>query len=258
MSRIGRKPVEIPKGVTVSITNDVISAKGPKGTLQMKRHADVNIKQDKDEGKDVIVFERKGNLGPQRAAHGLMRALVNNMLTGVTTGFTKTLEINGVGYKAELKGTKIDAVFLLLHGAMATDDEVDPEGEFLERLRPLLPTGVPVFGVFDLHANFTRRIIDLSDWLVAYRENPHTDAREATMRAADLLQRCLESGRIPKQYWRRPPIMWPPTGVGTADSPMKDLEAMARKIEAEVPGVWCANVIAGFAWPSRPATVRTS
>ncbi len=153
---------------------------------------------------------------------------------------------------AKLKGTKIDAVFLLLHGAMATDEEVDPEGEFLERLRPLLPTGVPVFGVFDLHANFTRRIIDLSDCLVAYRENPHTDAREATMRAADLLQRCLESGRVPKQYWRRPPIMWPPTGVGTADSPMKDLEAMARKIEAEVPGVWCANVIAGFAFADAP------
>jgi len=107
MSRIGRKPIEIPKGVTVSITKDAISAKGPKGTLQMKRHADVDVKQDKDEGKDVLVFERKGNLGPQRAAHGLMRALVNNMLTGVTNGFSKTLEINGVGYKAEIKGQKI-------------------------------------------------------------------------------------------------------------------------------------------------------
>lgn len=104
MSRIGRKPVEIPKGVTVTITKDSFAAKGPKGTLQMKRHSAVEIKQDKDEGKDVLVFERAGNLGPQRAAHGLMRALVSNMLTGVTNGFTKTLEINGVGYKAELKG----------------------------------------------------------------------------------------------------------------------------------------------------------
>lgn len=152
----------------------------------------------------------------------------------------------------KLEGTKIDAVFLLLHGAMVTDGEADPEGEFLERLRPLLPEGIPIFGVFDLHANFTRRIIALSDCLVAYRENPHLDAREATMRAADLLDRCLKSGKIPKQYWRRPPIMWPPTGVGTADTPMKDLEAMARKIEAEVPGVWCANVIAGFAFADAP------
>jgi large subunit ribosomal protein L6 len=108
MSRIGRKPLEIPKGVTVSINKDIVSTKGPKGTLTLKRHRDIEIKQVKDEDKkDVIVFERKGNLGPQRAAHGLMRALVNNMLTGVTEGFSRQLEINGVGYKAEIKGTKI-------------------------------------------------------------------------------------------------------------------------------------------------------
>ena len=107
MSRIGRKPVEIPKGVTVSITKDVVSAKGPKGTLTLARHKDIEIKQDKDEGKDVIVFERKGNDGPARAAHGLMRALVSNILTGVTSGFTRTLEINGVGYKAEIAGDKV-------------------------------------------------------------------------------------------------------------------------------------------------------
>jgi large subunit ribosomal protein L6 len=108
MSRIGRKPLEIPKGVTVSITNDSVSTKGPKGTLTLKRHKDIEIRQTKDEDKrDVIVFERKGNLGDERAAHGLMRALVGNMLTGVTQGFTRQLEINGVGYKAEIKGTKI-------------------------------------------------------------------------------------------------------------------------------------------------------
>jgi large subunit ribosomal protein L6 len=108
MSRIGRKPLEIPKGVTVSITNDSVSTKGPKGTLTLKRHKDIEIRQTKDEDKrDVIVFERTGNLGSQRAAHGLMRALVGNMLTGVTQGFTRQLEINGVGYKAEIKGTKV-------------------------------------------------------------------------------------------------------------------------------------------------------
>jgi len=107
MSRIGRKPVEVPKGVQVTITKDTFSAKGPKGTLSLKRHKDVEIKQEQDEGKDVLVFERSGNLGPARAAHGLMRALINNILTGVTTGFTRTLEINGVGYKAEIKGSNI-------------------------------------------------------------------------------------------------------------------------------------------------------
>jgi len=108
MSRIGRKPLEIPKGVTVSITKDTVSTKGPKGTLSLKRHRDIEIKQAKDEdGKDVVVFERNAEQGPVRAAHGLMRALVGNMIKGVTTGFERQLEINGVGYKAELKGPKV-------------------------------------------------------------------------------------------------------------------------------------------------------
>jgi large subunit ribosomal protein L6 len=128
MSRIGRKPLEIPKGVTVSITSDVVSTKGPKGTLTLKRHKGIEITQAKDDDKkDVIVFERKGNLGHERAAHGLMRALVGNMLTGVTQGFTRQLEINGVGYKAEIKGpieyqlpegiaAKVDKNLLILSG----------------------------------------------------------------------------------------------------------------------------------------------
>jgi large subunit ribosomal protein L6 len=108
MSRIGRKPLEIPKGVQVTITKDTISTKGPKGTLSIKRHQGIEVKQTKDDDKkDVLVFERKGDDGAERAAHGLMRALVGNMLNGVTTGFSRTLEINGVGYKAEIKGTKI-------------------------------------------------------------------------------------------------------------------------------------------------------
>ena len=108
MSRIGKKPLEIPKGVQVTITKDTISTKGPKGTLTLKRHPGIDVQQGKDEDKkDVLKFERKGDEGAERAAHGLMRALVGNMLNGVTTGFTRTLEINGVGYKAEIKGTKI-------------------------------------------------------------------------------------------------------------------------------------------------------
>ena len=103
MSRIGRKPIEIPKGVQVSITGDAISAKGPKGSLKLPRHKAVEIKEEQGS----LVFVRTGEDPPQRAAHGLMRALVANMLTGVTQGFTRQLEINGVGYKAEIKGPKI-------------------------------------------------------------------------------------------------------------------------------------------------------
>jgi large subunit ribosomal protein L6 len=103
MSRIGRKPLEIPKGVQVTIAKDTVSVKGPKGSLSLKRHEDIDIKEDKG----TITFSRKGNEGRERAAHGLMRALVNNMITGVTKGFEKQLEINGVGYKAEIKGTNV-------------------------------------------------------------------------------------------------------------------------------------------------------
>src|SRR5258705_11577397 len=108
MSRIGRKALEIPKDVQVTIAKDQVTVKGKGGTLSLKRHTAIEIKQAKDEDKkDVLVFERKGNEGSERAAHGLMRALVNNMFVGVTKGFERQLEINGVGYKAELKGPKI-------------------------------------------------------------------------------------------------------------------------------------------------------
>jgi large subunit ribosomal protein L6 len=103
MSRIGRKSIEVPKGVTVSITAEVISAKGPKGTLTVKNHKSVTVKQEDGH----LHFARKGEEGPERAAHGLIRALVANMLTGVTKGFERQLEINGVGYKAEIKGQNI-------------------------------------------------------------------------------------------------------------------------------------------------------
>ena len=103
MSRIGRKSVEIPKGVDVKITPDAVIAKGPKGSLTVKMHKAVTVKQEDGH----LVFARGGELGPERAAHGLIRALCQNALTGVTKGFERALEINGVGYKAEIKGQNI-------------------------------------------------------------------------------------------------------------------------------------------------------
>jgi len=103
MSRIGRKPIDIPKGVQVSITPDQVSVKGPKGSLQMRRHKAIAIKEENGQ----LIFERDGEDGPRRAAHGLMRALCANMVTGVTAGFERKLEINGVGYKAEIKGQTV-------------------------------------------------------------------------------------------------------------------------------------------------------
>lgn len=103
MSRIGRKPLELPKGVTFSITKETISAKGPKGSMVLARHPAIEVKEDKG----FLTFTRADDLGPSRAAHGLMRALTANLFKGVSQGFERQLEINGVGYKAEVKGSTI-------------------------------------------------------------------------------------------------------------------------------------------------------
>jgi large subunit ribosomal protein L6 len=103
MSRIGRKALPVPKGVTLDIKAETISAKGPKGTLSIRRHEAIEVKQDGGE----LVFERKSEDKPVKAAHGLMRALTANLITGVTQGFERKLEINGVGYRAEVKGGTI-------------------------------------------------------------------------------------------------------------------------------------------------------
>lgn len=102
MSRIGNKPIEVPKGVSVTL-GQAIAVKGPKGQLETKANAFVSIRE--TEGK--IVFDRSNDSRPARAAHGLMRALVANMVHGVSHGFERKLEINGVGYRAEVAGQKM-------------------------------------------------------------------------------------------------------------------------------------------------------
>lgn len=143
----------------------------------------------------------------------------------------------------------LDAVFLVLHGAMVTESHRDVEGEILGRLRscPGMER-IPVFGVFDLHANFTARMAENANCLVAYRENPHTDAREAAARAVYLLDRCLRTQTVPRTYWCHPPILWPPTGTASASEPMHSLLALARELESSHPDFWCVNVIPGFSF----------
>jgi len=148
----------------------------------------------------------------------------------------------------------LDAVYLVLHGAMVSQSLPDVEGEMLTRLRRLLGPAVPIFGVFDLHANFTPRMADLANCLVAYRENPHTDARQAAQLAAGLLQRTLTTGQVPRMFWHHPPVMWPPTGTGTASEPMLSLEHLARQLEASSPDLWSVSVAAGFSFADTPDT----
>jgi|UniRef100_UPI003783C015 microcystin degradation protein MlrC len=145
-----------------------------------------------------------------------------------------------------------EAIYLVLHGAMTSQTILDVEGEILRRLRSI--TQVPIFGVFDLHANFSPAMAELADCLVAYRENPHTDAREAGLIAARLLNRCLTTGQRPRMQLKQPGLIWPPTGTGTASDPMLSLEAMARQFERENDSLWCMSIVAGFSFADTPDT----
>jgi microcystin degradation protein MlrC len=137
---------------------------------------------------------------------------------------------------------------------MATETIRDPEGELLARLRAL-PGGarVPVFGVLDLHANVTPRMCRLANGLVMYRENPHTDAREAAVRGAELLARCLRTGEVPRMAWCRPPIVWAPPGTGTQADPMMSLKFFALKAETN-DRVWACNIAGGYSFADTPET----
>jgi large subunit ribosomal protein L6 len=103
MSKVGKLPVAIPAGVTVNVANGVISVKGPKGELKQNYHEEIDIKV---EGTNVVLAT-KNDAKQTNAYHGLYRSLINNMVKGVTDGFTKTLVITGVGYRAEVKGKEL-------------------------------------------------------------------------------------------------------------------------------------------------------
>jgi large subunit ribosomal protein L6 len=104
MSRIGNKPIAIPEKVKVTLENREIKVEGPKGTLEMVCSPRVELEVD-DEN---IVIKRRSNTGRDKAFHGLTRSLINNMVIGTTEGFEKTLEINGVGFKAAVQGKNLN------------------------------------------------------------------------------------------------------------------------------------------------------
>ena len=104
MSRIGKKPIPVPSGVTVTIDPDVVRVHGPKGELSERIPRDITVAQDGEE----LTVTRPTDRGEHRALHGLTRSLVANMVEGVTAGFQKTLEIQGVGYRAQLKGKDLE------------------------------------------------------------------------------------------------------------------------------------------------------
>jgi large subunit ribosomal protein L6 len=104
MSRIGKKPISVPTGVTVTIEPEIVRVAGPRGDLSERKSRAIEVKQEGDE----LIVTRPTDRSEHRALHGLTRSLVANMVEGVTSGFTKTLEIQGVGYRAQLKGRDLE------------------------------------------------------------------------------------------------------------------------------------------------------
>jgi len=111
MSRIGRKPVPVPDAVTVEIAPGNVAVKGPKGELRQTLSPEMKVEQ--EDG--VVTISRPTNRGEHRALHGLTRSLIANMVEGVTDGFEKRLEIQGVGYRAALKGKKLELALGFSH-----------------------------------------------------------------------------------------------------------------------------------------------
>lgn len=103
MSRIGKKPVTFPQGVKISESAGIVKVEGPKGTLSSKLPEGITMKL----GEGNLVIERKSDDRVVRSYHGLARTLIGNMVTGVSTGFAKSLEISGVGYRAEIDGSNL-------------------------------------------------------------------------------------------------------------------------------------------------------
>jgi large subunit ribosomal protein L6 len=104
MSRIGRQPITVPAGVTVSIEPERVTVNGPRGELSERVHRDMQVEHTDDQ----LVVKRPTDRGEHRALHGLTRSLIANMVLGVTDGFEKRLEIQGVGYRAQLRGRDLE------------------------------------------------------------------------------------------------------------------------------------------------------
>ena len=159
MSRVGKSPIPVPSGVTVDIQNQHITVKGPKGTLERDVHPDIAVR--KDNG--TLVVERPTDSGRHKSLHGLTRALVANMVKGVSDGFERGLEVRGVGYRVEVRGNKL---VMQLGYSHSVEFEI-PQGISVE-----IQTFTPTLDNKFLSARMTVRGADkqqLGDWCADVR-----------------------------------------------------------------------------------------
>ncbi|WP_449394685.1 M81 family metallopeptidase [Devosia riboflavina] len=150
---------------------------------------------------------------------------------------------------------EIDGIFLVLHGAMVSEGSDDVEGLVIKTIRDRLKAAsrgdLPVGAVLDLHGNISQVMVENSTVLRAYRENPHTDAYESAVAAAELLDRAFSEPNT-RALHRSTKYVISPVGVGSANDPMKSVLAAARAIEASDPDILTINVMAGYAYSDIP------
>jgi large subunit ribosomal protein L6 len=151
MSRIGKQPIAVPSGVEISIEPELVRVKGPKGELAERVNRDIDVKQENGE----ILVARPTDRGEHRALHGLTRSLIANMVEGVTNGYEKRLEIQGVGYRAQLQGKKLVLALGYSHPV-----EMDaPEGIDFEVPQPtrVVVRGISKQAVGEVAANIRKQ-----------------------------------------------------------------------------------------------------
>jgi len=136
VSRVGKKPIQIASGVTVETSDAVVTVRGPKGELSATVHPDIGVEVQAD----TILVKRPSDQKHHRALHGLWRALLQNMVTGVTEGYTRKLEIVGVGFRAELKGRSLHLLLGFSHPVLFRP----PEGV---TITTPTPTAITVSGI---------------------------------------------------------------------------------------------------------------
>ena len=154
----------------------------------------------------------------------------------------------------EREAARLDGIFLVLHGAMVSESSNHPEADILADIRSMLAkqkVDIPVVCVLDLHANVPQKLIDNCSVAVAYRENPHRDAHEAAVRATRFLGELMDTPGVSQVHLGTRYVL-PPTGVGSADDPMRAVLAAARAIEAADPDIININVMAGYSYADVP------
>ena len=151
VSRIGKQPVAVPDGVEITIEPELVSVKGPRGELAERKNRDIDVKQEDGQ----LVVTRPTDRGEHRALHGLTRSLIANMVEGVTNGFEKRLEIQGVGYRANLQGKRL----VLALGYSHPVELEAPEGIDFEVPQPtrIIVRGISKQAVGEVAANIRKQ-----------------------------------------------------------------------------------------------------